>query len=298
MQKIDRGAIYDIYYTEVGSVVVALRKFFTWPFDVRAAARELNEAHEVLVQRYHQLEAAKAQVQQQAEELEASYRARQSLQEEFSRRLIEQQEASRKRLASEMHDGLGQNLLVVNNELQQYLREQQNPHDGIRRVASLVQESVETVREISSNLHPHHLERLGFLAAVDALAQTISHSTAISIECSFDPIVDHLPKESEIHLYRIIQEALANIARHAHAARATVEVKKAADAIEIVIYDDGCGFTSRTDGEGRSDAQFQLRTDGFGLASMRERARIIGARFTIESTAGLGTKIHLSLPLT
>ncbi len=90
------------------------------------------------------------------------------IQQEFSRQLIESQEAERKRLAAELHDGLGQDLLVASNELQQYLQEENGSKEEVARAAAaLVQESIQSVREISSALHPHHLNRLGFCTAVE-----------------------------------------------------------------------------------------------------------------------------------
>ena len=219
------------------------------------------------------------------------------IQQDFSQKQIESQEAERKRLASELHDGLGQNLLVVNNELQQFLSEQSGPQNDLRRVASLVQESVESVREISSNLHPHHLERLGFCSAVEALAENISHSSGLRIDCSCDKLDHQMPKEIEIHLYRIIQEALSNIVRHASARNAKIDIRKDQKSIDVIIHDDGCGFEIR---EFRGEQLSKQSSDvsrGFGLASMSERARIIGGTLTIESAALSGTTIHLTLPL-
>ena len=220
------------------------------------------------------------------------------IQQEFTRKQMESQEAERKRLASELHDGLGQNLLVVKNELQQFLSEQNGPQDDLKRVVTLVQESVESVREISSNLHPHHIERLGFRAAIEAMAESISHSSKLRFACSCDNIDRQLPKEFEIHLYRIIQEALSNIVRHAFAHNASVEVRKNPKSIEVIINDDGCGFDIREFEGGQLPGQSIDPGRGFGLASMSERARIIGGTLTIESSASSGTTIHLTLPQT
>jgi signal transduction histidine kinase/ligand-binding sensor domain-containing protein len=219
------------------------------------------------------------------------------IQQDFSRKQIESQEAERKRIASELHDGLGQNLLVVKNEIQQFLSDKYVSKKDLHRVDSMMQESVESVREISSNLHPHHIERLGFCAAVEALTENISHASGLRIECSCDKLDHQMRKETEIHVYRIIQEALSNIIRHASARNAHVEVRNNPKSIDVIIHDDGCGFDIR---EFRGE-QLPKHTDdvsrGFGLASMSERARIIGGTLTIESTGSSGTTIHLTLPL-
>jgi signal transduction histidine kinase len=296
MQKIDRGAVYDIYYSETGGLLSRLRNACMRPFDARAAARSLKEANNVLLDRYRQLEKAKELLQTQAAELKAACDAREQMQREFTRLQIESQEAERKRLASELHDGLGQNLLVVGNELRQYLCEQDGPHDDLQRVAALVQESVDTVRDISSMLHPHQLERLGFRAAIDAMTENVSHSAGLNVECEFDESVDHLPADSEIHVYRTIQEALANVVRHASASRATIRVRKAPETIDVVISDDGIGFHVPEAVEPPDSTAAVKCGKGFGLASMRERARIIGAALTITSSPSSGTTIHLRLP--
>jgi signal transduction histidine kinase len=219
------------------------------------------------------------------------------IQQEFSRKQIEQQEAERKRLASELHDGLGQNLLVVKNEIQQFLNDKYVSKKDLHRVDSMMQESVESVREISSNLHPHHIERLGFCAAVEALVENIAHSSDLKMECACDKLGYQMPKKIEIHIYRIIQEALSNIVRHASAKNVHVEVRKKPKSIDVTINDDGRGFNT---GEFRGEQMQKHDGDvsrGFGLASMAERARIIGGTLTIESSASSGTTIQLTLPV-
>lgn len=217
------------------------------------------------------------------------------LQQEFSRQQIESQEAERKRLAAELHDGLGQDLLVMNNELQQFLQGSKEPSQELKQVASLLQESIEGVREIASNLHPHHLDRLGFCAAVEAMTENLSRSTGLTIQQSCDDIDRLLPKEIEMHVYRIIQEALSNVVRHASAKNVSVQVKKNSDSIDIAVTDDGKGFSvnealdrrpSRPSGEG---------LHGFGLSSMTERVRIVGGTMKIVSSPGSGTTVHVSL---
>jgi signal transduction histidine kinase/ligand-binding sensor domain-containing protein len=219
------------------------------------------------------------------------------IQREFSRKQIESQEAERKRLASELHDGLGQNLLVIKNELQQFLSEQNVSKEDLQRVTSMAQESVENVREISSNLHPHHIERLGFCAAVKAMTENISHSAKLKIACSCDKLDRQMPKEFEIHIYRIIQEGLSNIVRHAFAHSAQVEVRKNLNTIEVIITDDGCGFNIHEFLGGQLPKQTGDVSRGFGLASMSERARIIGGALKIDSSTSSGTTIRLTLPL-
>jgi signal transduction histidine kinase len=219
------------------------------------------------------------------------------MQQEFSRQQIESQEAERKRLAAELHDGLGQDLLVMNNELQQFMQENKASREELKQVASLVQESIEEVREISANLHPHHLERLGLRAAIEAMVEKVSRSSGLTVGLIGDTIDKLLPKETEIHLYRIIQEALSNVVRHASAKNANVQVKENSESIEITVTDDGKGFDVKDALVRRPSHSSGQGLHGFGLSSMTERVRIIGGTMKIESTPGLGTKVQVSLPI-
>ena len=220
------------------------------------------------------------------------------LQQEFSQKQIESQEAERKHLASELHDGLGQDLLIVNNELQQFLNNGDGSHNDLQRMSMLMQESIESVREISSNLHPHHIERLGFCAAVDAMVEKISHSSTVAIQCTCDQIDAILPKGSEIHFYRIIQESLSNIVKHSSATSARLDIRKKTNTLEVMIADNGRGFklAEFVGPESTRGSPTEIAR-GFGLASMSERARIIGGKLKIESTPQRGTTVLLTIPV-
>jgi signal transduction histidine kinase/ligand-binding sensor domain-containing protein len=218
------------------------------------------------------------------------------MQQEFSRRQIESQEAERKRLASELHDGLGQDLLIASNELQQFLREDNGFKKDLEQAALLVQGTIQSVREISSNLHPHQLDRLGFYAALEAMTENLSHSAGLTIHRSCDKIDRLLPKETEIHVYRIIQEALSNVVRHASAKNVNVEVKKNEAMIEIKVSDDGEGFDAKKTLRHKTVHAPGEAVHGFGLSSMTERVRIIGGKIRIESVTGSGTTVYVTFP--
>ena len=225
------------------------------------------------------------------------YRLREMLvQQEFLRHQIESQEAERKRLAAELHDGLGQDLLVASNELQRFLREGNGSTEDLKQASALLQESIQTVRGISSNLHPHQLERLGFRAAVETLTENLGRSTGINVHRSCDDVDLLLPKETQIHVYRVMQEALANAVRHSSARNVTVHVQKAVGSIEITVEDDGRGFDPQEAADREPSPHPAGRNHGFGLSSMKERMRISGGTLAIASAPGSGTRIHLSLP--
>jgi signal transduction histidine kinase len=218
------------------------------------------------------------------------------LQREFSRRLIESQEAERKRLAAELHDGLGQNLLVMKNELDRHIRQKNAKGDALEEIEALIQETIEGVREISSNLHPHHLEKLGLSAAIEVMAEKIARSSGLDVRCDCDDVDRLLPRETAIHLYRIVQEALSNVVRHASATSIRIAVKVCSRSIVVTISDDGRGLQMGVGTRDQLPAGARTRS-GFGLTGMNERARIIGGTLSVDSPPGSGTIVSVSLPL-
>ena len=218
------------------------------------------------------------------------------VQQEFSRQQIESQEAERKRLASELHDGLGQDLLIAKNELGRLMSMQLPSTDEFRLITELVDESIGTVREISSNLHPHQIDQLGFCTAVRATVHKVASSSGMNIRCQCESVDDVLPKEASIHLYRIIQESLTNIVKHASATMVNLDVQTIDSAIHITIEDNGKGFDIAHPSQ--SDTRMPAeRRGGYGIVSMYERARIIGGVFSISSAPQRGTIIRVTLPL-
>lgn len=214
--------------------------------------------------------------------------------QQFAQGQLEVQESGRKRLAAELHDGLGQDLLVVNNELRQFLADSQAPSERLQQVAALVQESVETVREISSNLHPHHLERLGLRVAIDALVEKMFRSSSLKVSCDCEPLDDDMSKDARLHVYRIIQESLVNISKHACATEVRIDLHRLDGQIEVSVRDNGKGFDSSMEHCDQSENDI---AKGFGLASMKERARILGGSLAVDSRPNAGTVTRLTFPL-
>lgn len=218
-------------------------------------------------------------------------------QEKFSRQQIESEDLARKKLAAELHDGLAQDLLVASNEIQQFLREENGTKQDLVQAASLVQESIQAVREISTNLHPHHLERLGFISAVEAMTENLARTTGLVVHNSLYRIDGRFGKDKEIHLYRIVQEALTNVLRHARAKNVGVRITEERGAVQVVVVDDGQGFQPEEMAKHTGPTSLTQGISGFGLASMSERARIIGATLHIDSSPGSGTILRITLPI-
>jgi signal transduction histidine kinase len=207
-------------------------------------------------------------------------------QESFSRQLINSQESERQRIAAELHDSLGQHLLIIKNSALLGINVL-NGHDRGKEQLSDISETasraIDEVREISYNLRPYQLDDLGLTKAIEYILAKVASSSKIRFSSELDRIDDVFSPEAEINIYRIVQESLNNIVKHSRAESAKVSIKRDARHIDIIIQDDGRGLdTEKTNG-------------GFGLKGISERARILGAKYVIHSAAGQGTTITLSL---
>jgi signal transduction histidine kinase/ligand-binding sensor domain-containing protein len=243
----------------------------TWWFRLAAAAGLVGVAAVVVVRR------------------ERATRREKIAREKFSRRLIESQEHERRRIAGALHDGLGQQLLVVRNRALMALRAadvdpevRAQLHD-IRDVAS---DSLADVRNLAHDLTPRQLEHLGLSASLEAMMESVSQAAGISLEATVDEIDGLLSPEGEINLYRVVQEALNNMARHSGAATGYVRIRRDSGAVRATVADDGRGF--ERDGSG---------DDGFGLSGMAERVRILGGSLDVETAPGDGTRIRVDVPV-
>ena len=215
-------------------------------------------------------------------------------QEIFSRQVLLAHETERQRIAAELHDGLGQTLLVIKNQivLAQRAAGDRSPNPGAwNEISQAVSHSIEEVRGISQNLRPYQLDRLGLTTAIQSAARRIAASGALRLEVHVESIDGLFPPEGEIHLYRVVQESLNNMLKHADAATAEVAVQKTATHVTIRIEDDGRGFEYRRGAAGPESSR------GFGLASLGERMRILGGRFHCDSAPGKGTRLKFEVPI-
>lgn len=214
-------------------------------------------------------------------------------QEEFTRKLIEAQENDRKRIAAELHDSIGHGLLISKNRLQMSLNEGSLDEDSARKisdVADLLSGTLNEVREISYNLHPYQIERLGLTKAIRSIVDRVSGSDRIAFTCSVDEVDSLLKPDAEINLYRIIQECVNNVIRHSGATEAILNVSRNNNEISAMVFDNGKGIN-------KEDLSRGLIKRGLGLEGMNERARIIGGELKIDSSTGEGTTVYLRIPL-
>ena len=207
-----------------------------------------------------------------------------SAQEAFSRRLIESQEAERKRIAQELHDGLGQNLLVIKNRALLGLAVEEKD-EQFSEIQESVTDALGEVRTIAYNLRPLHIERLGLTATIEEMIEDVETASGIEINCDIERIDDLFSKENEINFYRIIQESLNNIVKHSNAAKANVEVFREFGKINLIIKDNGKGF----------DAENLHENRGLGLNGIAERVKILGGNYSIDSEIGKGTTVSVKI---
>lgn len=211
---------------------------------------------------------------------------------EFARQLIDSQEQERTRIARELHDSLGQNISMIKNSLFRAVRAFEKGAPAIEPVQEsleIASETVEEIRRIAQALRPYQIDRLGLVTAIQFLAEQTSRATGIAVEVTSDNLAGTLGSEAEINLFRIVQEALTNVARHSKATRVLITLKQFDREIVLEISDNGSGLATSP-----ARATGQLR--GSGLPGMAERAQIMSARFEIESAPGQGTKIRVRLP--
>lgn len=206
-------------------------------------------------------------------------------------KLIGAQEDERRIIARELHDEVGQVLTALQVELGLAHRQLQAAGvsaDPLVEAQTLADGALSTVRDLSQLLRPAALDDLGLPAAIDASLRGLARRHEIKVELSQSGMADRLAPETEIAAYRIVQEALTNVARHATAANCRVSLMRLPDILRVEVEDDGCGFSP--DG-GPQPAS------GFGLIGMRERAAMLGGQLSIFSAPGAGTRLFVELPL-
>ena len=209
---------------------------------------------------------------------------------EFARGMLESQESERRRIAASLHDSLGQNLLVIRSQAHlalQSMADQPGVRQRLEEISDTTVQALDEVREITHDLRPYQLDRLGLTQSIRAITRKVSESHSVSFACHVDEIDGIFNSNSEIHVYRIIQEGINNIVKHSGATEATVVIKSSLGNLSISIRDNGRGFSA---GGATSDA-------GFGLSGIRERAEIMGGTARIDSVPGQGVNLQVQLPL-
>jgi PAS domain S-box-containing protein len=210
----------------------------------------------------------------------------------LSRRVIEAQETERRRIAMELHDELGQALTAIKINLQVGERFQgQTPVELSAENVRIVDEALVQMRRLAYALRPSMLDDLGLAAALRSIAQQTAQRSGLTIRCEPDLAVQRLAPEVEIAVFRIAQEALTNIVRHAQARQVQMTLRREDGMLVLSVQDDGCGFALE-------DVRARAATGGsLGVLGMEERAALIGAELQITSAVGQGSRLCLRYPL-
>jgi two-component system sensor histidine kinase UhpB len=208
----------------------------------------------------------------------------------LSRRLVEVQEAERRNLSRELHDRVGQNLTALSINLD--ILRTNLAGDGyaehrarLSDSEALLESTVDSIEDVMAELRPPMLDDYGLLPALHWYAKDFSRRTGIEVTVAGKEGVDRSDPETEITLFRIAQEALINVAKHAHAKRVQIELDKTPCHCRMIVRDDGIGI----DGARR-------QRPGLGMVTMRERAQAIGGDFNVRNGAGRGTHITIDIP--
>lgn len=214
--------------------------------------------------------------------------------QKFARQLIESQERERQRIAGELHDHIGQKLLLVKNKLLLGIRSTtkgEDPRAAMEEAITWVTESLQDVRDISHNLRPHQIDELGLSKSVESMVRRLASTSDIPFSTDIEPVDGLLSKDAEINLYRIAQESLNNVMKHASATQLNVLIYRAGDNVILRITDDGDGFDVEALTRGAE------RNRSFGLMIMSERARMLGGELELRSEPGSGTTVSVLLPI-
>ncbi len=256
--------------------IVVLPPFYrTWWFTALVALAALSIGTLIYQARIRQLTRAKA------------------AQEAFSRQLINSQEQERKRIAAELHDSLGQSLIVIKNLamlLPYSATDGAATRQQAQEISSETARAISEVKEISYNLRPFHLDQFGLTRSIESLIDNVAKACDIKFTADLDHIDGLFAPDEEINLYRIVQESLNNIVKHSAATEASVVIRLGEQDLLLTIKDNGKGFTSS-----KPDAPAQK--SGFGLTGMSERAHLLGGEARIQSEPGQGTTVLVKINL-
>ncbi|MGW3499068.1 HAMP domain-containing sensor histidine kinase [Streptomyces sp. NPDC001020] len=201
-----------------------------------------------------------------------------------SARVLLAQEAERRRIAQELHDEVGQSMTAILLSLKRSADEADEPLRGeLQQVQEITRESLDEVRRLVRRLRPGVLDDLGLISALTSLTTDFAAHTGLRVLRRFDTDLPALAEEAELVLYRVAQESLTNVARHADADRVEVSLSHADGTVVLAVSDDGRGTAASC--------------EGAGIRGMRERALLIGATLDVAPAPRTGTRIRLTVPV-
>ncbi len=210
---------------------------------------------------------------------------------EYTLRLLAAQEAERKRIATELHDSLGQNLLLIKNRAQMALKpagQSAEVRAQLEVINQLATACIAEARQISHDLHPHQLEHLGLKRSLELLLANTAEASEIKFTWKIDETEKIFHGTAEMNFYRILQESLNNILKHSQAKNVEVSLERDIHEVQLRITDDGCGFDVATMTQNKK---------GMGLQNIIERVRMLGGKAGMDTAPGRGTRVMVTVPI-
>lgn len=259
----------------IGVLLVGFSRPYEWLPTERELMRAIADRSSLAIHRARITEALRVREQRIAE---------------LSAHLLRVQEEERKRISRELHDETGQALMVI----RLYLGMLENaiaargPRAKIRETVDVVDRTIDGIRRIIGKLSPLVLQELGLVAAIRKEAKDLARNTGVKARVIVEQNVGRLEPEVEIAVYRIVQEALHNVAKHAHAKSVNVRVSRQASFLKLVVEDDGVGVSAKSSNS---------RGHSFGLAGIKERVNSMRGEMALSSTRGAGTRLEVSVPV-
>ena len=214
----------------------------------------------------------------------------------FARQLIASQEDERKRIAGELHDSLGQSLVIIRNWAMLgagQLDTAAPAREELDEINTIASRTINEVREIAYNLGPYHLERLGFENSLRDMATRVTQASGIEVTTELEALDGALSSETKMSLYRVAQEALNNVVKHSRASEARITLKRQHADVRLTVVDNGQGFDPQA---AKTPEMPGTKRSGFGLNGMEERVRLLGGTLTIHSAPERGTTVEALLP--
>ncbi len=243
---------------------------------------------------FHSLASSRSRAVEIANEITKDLRDSTEQLQAMSRRLVDVQESERRQFSRELHDRVGQNLTALSINLD-ILKTQisGNGNETFRSrlddAATLLESTAGSIENVMSELRPPMLDDYGLLPALQWYAKEFSNRTGIQVNVDGDERIGRLTQASEIALFRIVQEALNNVAKHAHAGHVHITLERSDSELIMSVSDDGVGIDTASNSASR-------RRPGLGMVTMRERTQAVGGEFEIGAAAGHGTRVVVRIP--
>jgi signal transduction histidine kinase len=257
----------------IGVLVIGFAKPYEWLPTERELMRAIGDRAALAIERARMTDELKEREQRIAE---------------LSGHLLRVQEEERKRISRELHDETGQALMVIRLYLgmMESSITARNVRGKIRETVEVVDRTIEGIRRIIGKLSPLVLQELGLVAAIRKEAKDFAKNTGVKARVIIADDVGRLAPGTEQAIYRVVQEALHNVAKHAKAGNVTVQLTREDDHVQVIVEDDGIGIQTRTGPKEQS----------FGLAGIKERIAMLGGVSRVTSAEGKGTRIEINVP--